>query len=134
MSNKPDEMEKELFCGYCGERLPQIDEELGGTCPQCRKRFGRKKQPVRRPPAPKRDANDFLTMYDEAPESRDPVFAALLSTIVPGAGQLYNNQFFKGVLVFLSCVLVIPYFLGIFDAYITAEKSNQAWRPVTVGR
>jgi TM2 domain-containing membrane protein YozV len=64
---------------------------------------------------------------------KDPVLAALLSTVIPGAGQVYNLQFLKGLLVFLSCWLIIPYFLGIFDAYVTSSKANR-WQPVVVGR
>ncbi|MFH2000617.1 MAG: hypothetical protein ABIK28_13115 [Planctomycetota bacterium] len=55
---------------------------------------------------------------------RDPVLASLLSAVIPGMGQWYNCQFIKGLLVFFFSWLVIPYFLGIFDAYLTAERTN----------
>jgi TM2 domain-containing membrane protein YozV len=38
------------------------------------------------------------------------VFAAALSAILPGAGQLYNHHWVKGV-VFLAAVLVISAFM-----------------------
>ena len=65
---------------------------------------------------------------------KDPVLSALLSAVIPGAGQVYNLQFFKGLFVFLTCWLIIPYFLGIFDAYLTAERTNRAWQTVAVRR
>ena len=65
---------------------------------------------------------------------RDPVLAALLSAVLPGAGQIYNLQLLKGALVFFTCWLVVPYFLGILDAYLTAERTNRVWQAVTVQR
>lgn len=55
---------------------------------------------------------------------RNPVIAALLSFIIAGAGQIYNGQIGKGVLIFLTAWLVIPWIYGIFDAYNTAKRIN----------
>jgi hypothetical protein len=124
----------EKFCGYCGERLPDLGDGLTGGCPTCRRAFGRSR--ARRaapPPIPREAAMRFGADAGFGSESlRDPVLACLLSTVIPGAGQVYNGQFFKGLLVFLTCWLIIPYFLGIFDAYVTAEGRSRhavdAWR------
>ena len=51
-----------------------------------------------------------------------PVLAAILSFIIGGAGQIYNGQPIKGVLILLTSWLVIPWIYGIYDAYATAKK------------
>ncbi|MEW6742592.1 MAG: hypothetical protein AB1486_07520 [Planctomycetota bacterium] len=100
------------FCGYCGERLVVSGEALQ-ACPACGARF-RDARPTRRdawypPPA-------------SGGRHREPVLAAILSTVLPGSGQVYNGQFFKGLFVFCTCWLVIPWLFGILDAYVTARR------------
>jgi TM2 domain-containing membrane protein YozV/type II secretory pathway pseudopilin PulG len=51
-----------------------------------------------------------------------PALAAVLSFIISGLGQIYNGQIGKGMLIFLTGWLVIPWIIGIFDAYFTAKK------------
>jgi len=133
MSKKHEETDVELYCGYCGERLPEVSEGGSGCCPQCSRSFS-KRRVTRRPPVPPIVLNRRYDDHWSAPKIKDPMLAALLSTVLPGAGQVYNNQFIKGFLVFATCVLVIPYFLGVFDAYLSAEQSNREWRTVAVGR
>jgi len=53
---------------------------------------------------------------------REPALAAILSAVLPGSGQVYNGQFFKGLFVFCTCWLVIPWLFGILDAYVTASR------------
>jgi len=60
-----------------------------------------------------------------AQEERSPALAAILSFIVPGMGQIYNGQVGKGLLIFFTAWLVIPWIIGIFDAYRTADKIRQ---------
>lgn len=140
MSKQPDAPQKELFCGYCGERLPDLGEGDSGCCPQCKRRFGERRTVRRPPPPPPPPPTEW---YDDLYPAvwarygvgrfRDPVLAAMLSAVIPGAGQVYNLQLFKGLIILLTCWLVIPYFLGIFDAYLTAEKTNR-WQAVAVRR
>lgn len=136
-SSNPDVCGDALFCGYCGERLPDLGDGLLGACPTCKKSYGRKKTVKLPPPPPPPSHDDWLfhqSMYStHDPRFKDPVLAALFSAVLPGAGQLYNAQFLKGLLIFITCWLVIPYFLGIFDAYVTAEKSNR-WQAMEAGR
>ena len=130
MSRKREDYENEQFCGYCGERLPDI---ANGSCPGCKRRFGRRVL-FRRPPPPPIEYGDEIyhrRPYTRDPGFRDPVLAALLSAVLPGAGQVYNYQFLKGLLILLTCWLIIPYFLGIFDAYMSAEHANR-WQTVGV--
>ncbi|MBL7068577.1 MAG: hypothetical protein ISS34_01790 [Candidatus Omnitrophica bacterium] len=55
---------------------------------------------------------------------RSPVLAAILSFIIGGAGQIYNGQIGKGLLILFTSWLVLPWIYGIFDAYATAKKIN----------
>ncbi len=137
-SEAPAFSKKVLFCGYCGERLPDLGDGWNGGCPQCRRRFGERRQSRRPPPPPLEWRAEGLrqtVVHGPVGSSfRDPVLAALLSAVIPGSGQVYNLQPFKGLFIFLTCWLVIPYFLGIFDAYLTAERTNRSWQTVTVRR
>lgn len=132
MSPNTDSPEREVFCGYCGERLPDLGEGAWGSCPRCRRVFGERRR--RRPPPPPLEVGREGRALPSGPPLRDPVLAALFSAVLPGLGQVYNLQFLKGMFVFLTCWLVVPYFLGILDAYLTAERSNRAWQTVTVKR
>ncbi|MBP7216992.1 MAG: hypothetical protein KBA46_06900 [Candidatus Omnitrophica bacterium] len=58
-------------------------------------------------------------------EGRSPALAAILSFIIPGLGQFYNGQIAKGMVIFLFGWLVIPWILGIVDAYTIAKKINE---------
>lgn len=138
-----DEAGSLQFCGYCGERLPDLGEGQSGSCPSCKRIFGRRKK-VRRPaPPPIKPITHDEWLFRQSMQPtiqpvdsyrfKDPVLAALLSAVIPGAGQIYNTQLLKGLLIFCTCWLVIPYFLGIFDAYVTAEKTSR-WQAVEAGR
>jgi len=50
--------------------------------------------------------------------------AALLSFLIPGAGQMYLGKVGKGLLILLFCWLIIPWVYGIYDAYVSAKKYN----------
>lgn len=55
-------------------------------------------------------------------QEHSPALAAILSFIIAGLGQMYNGQVWKGLFVFLTSLLVIPWVFGIFDAYFVAKK------------
>jgi hypothetical protein len=55
---------------------------------------------------------------------RNPFLAALFSFFLPGLGQVYNGQVEKGVAIFFTCWLVIPWLYGVYDAYRMAKKIN----------
>jgi TM2 domain-containing membrane protein YozV len=101
----------DTFCGYCGERLPALGLSLM-CCPYCAARF-KARGPTARDPEPK-------VLIERA--SKRPLVAGLLSTVLPGAGQVYNGQFFKGLFVCFTAFLIVPWIFGIFDAAITAKK------------
>ncbi len=56
---------------------------------------------------------------------RAPVLAAIMSFIIGGFGQIYNGQVAKGLLIFCTSWLIIPWIIGIRDAYVTAQKINR---------
>lgn len=62
-----------------------------------------------------------------------PFFAAFLSLLFVGLGQVYNGRLGKGFLILFSILLVTRLFLlpgiliwlyGIYDAYATAQQMN----------
>lgn len=89
------------FCSSCGERLPALRATAIG-CPSCGARI--------------------------SPRSRGEArLAALLSLLIPGAGQVYNGQFFKGMAVLATFWLVVPWVFGVIDAWRVA--TSNAARP-----
>ena len=56
---------------------------------------------------------------------KSPVLAAILSFFIGGAGQIYNGQAGKGLLIFFTSWLIVPWIIGIFDAYNIAKKINE---------
>lgn len=68
-------------------------------------------------------------------ERKSPALSVLLSFLLTGAGQLYNGQAAKGLLMLGACVVLWGFLLGwvvtlwsIYDAYITAKKINSGQR------
>jgi|GEM_PF-2634786 len=82
-------------------------------------------------PAPKLDLSAEQKQEEKrtAIPKKNSVLAAFLSAIVPGAGQIYNEQTSRGIIIFLASFLIGPWFYGIVNAYDTAEKIN-AGKPV----
>lgn len=62
---------------------------------------------------------------------RSPALAAILSFIISGLGQIYNGQVGKGLLIFFTGWLIVPWVIGIFDAYSTAQKINEGKAQIT---
>jgi len=127
-NSQPEMVEPERFCGYCGERLPHLAEGEFGSCPECRRRYGKREE---RRVKPERVRFSYGPGYCDfnysapGPVYRDPVLAAVLSIIIPGGGQVYNNHFFKGILIFATSFLIVPYVLGVLDAFICARSINR---------
>lgn len=103
----------EVYCWSCGVPVKSAAE----ICPTCG---------VRQQPSPKN------------PE-KSPGLAALASAVWPGAGQIYNGEIGRGIalmaLMFVSTLSVfvligivttpLIWMYAIYDAYRTAENSNQ---------
>jgi TM2 domain-containing membrane protein YozV len=62
--------------------------------------------------------------------ARNPTVAGLFSFFIPGAGQIYNGQIAKGLLILLlslslllSCLgTIIIWIIGIIDTVMIAQK------------
>ncbi|MCK9573272.1 MAG: DUF5683 domain-containing protein [Candidatus Omnitrophica bacterium] len=63
-----------------------------------------------------------VKMKNVKKEEHSPALAAILSFIIAGLGQMYNGQVWKGFIIFITSLLVIPWIIGIFDAYFVAKK------------
>jgi hypothetical protein len=60
----------------------------------------------------------------QSSQQKSPGLASILSAIIGGAGQIYNGQIGKGLLIFFTSWLILPWIYGIYDAYKVAEKIN----------
>lgn len=111
MSSTPDKS----FCGHCGDRLPPYGNELG-FCSPCALVYRAK---------PTMQTVKSITHELRHPRGRrDPVLATVLALIFPGAGQVYNGHWIKAGLVFFLSPFVIPWLIGIVDAYLSARERN----------
>lgn len=61
----------------------------------------------------------------ESNQKKSPILAAVLSFMIGGLGQVYNGQAGKGLLIFFTSWLIIPWLYGIIDGYKTANKINE---------
>lgn len=52
---------------------------------------------------------------------QSPFWAGVFSALVPGLGQVYNGDWLKGVVIFLTGWLVLPWLYGIIDAVLVAH-------------
>ncbi|GAF78758.1 unnamed protein product [marine sediment metagenome] len=88
------------------ERLPEPGEEppAEGTPPD------EEVSPIGEPVEPKKEKN--------------PIVAAILSFFIPGVGQIYNGQIGRGIILFLTGGLVVPWVYSVFNAYKTAKRIN----------
>lgn len=64
-------------------------------------------------------------------EKKNPAVSVLLSVLLTGAGQVYNGQIVKAILMLSSCIVLWGFLLGwiisiwsVYDAYTTAKKIN----------
>lgn len=64
-------------------------------------------------------------------EKKNPAVSVLLSVLLTGAGQVYNGEIVKGLLMLGSCIVLWGFLLGwiisiwsVYDAYTTAKKIN----------
>ncbi|UZE92655.1 MAG: zinc ribbon domain-containing protein [Methanosarcinales archaeon] len=112
---KPDPDEK--YCSECGAIIKKAAE----ICPKCGTRvIGLSKTHI------------------QTVQLKNPGLAALASFLWCGAGQVYNGQILKGIILLIAYVISIVLIIigiglittpllwiyGIYDAYKTAEKIN----------
>jgi TM2 domain-containing membrane protein YozV len=80
------------------------------------------------------------TNPEKKQSERNPAGAAVLSFLVPGAGQAYNGDFKRGLLFLIGTIIgtlllilpgIIVWGYGIYDAAITAKRMNEGTISVT---
>ena len=76
-------------------------------------------------PAARRPISAYPTVLPVR-SRHSPLFALLLSAVVPGAGQAYNGQPIKGFFLFFLSILTIPYLINLIDAYSNAARLKNA--------
>lgn len=78
---------------------------------------------------------------------KSPGIAALLSFLIPGAGQIYNGELGKGILLFILAVISgilvwvvvgcltspLIWLIAIVDAYSSAKRINENLRAAATG-
>ncbi len=62
---------------------------------------------------------------------QSPLTALLFGLFVPGLGQVYNGDWCKGVAIFLTGWLILPWLYGIVDAIINASAIAEGRKPAT---
>lgn len=64
-------------------------------------------------------------------QKKSPILAAILSLSLAGLGQAYNGEVGKGLLIFFTSWLIIPWIYSVIDAYKTANKINEGAVTIT---
>jgi predicted RNA-binding Zn-ribbon protein involved in translation (DUF1610 family) len=91
------------FCLGCGAKLPPLSAAAIG-CPHC-------------------GAELVRADGTRATASRVRPWAhALASLVLPGAGQALNGEPGKAVVFLLTCWLIVPWILGVGDAWRVARR------------
>jgi tetratricopeptide (TPR) repeat protein/TM2 domain-containing membrane protein YozV len=113
----------EDFCLNCGEK---IGDTKSNICPKCGIRLSK--------------LSRFGTSKGTTHPGKikNPIKAAILSTVWPGMGQTYNGQYGKGFIIILGTIFglfvfivpgVIIWLIGIVDAYRISTKMNHGDLP-----
>lgn len=124
-----------MFCSKCGA------ENVDGArfCASCGAALA-VATPVQVPPPPPpvRGVEPApVTTTASGPTGKTPWVAALLSAVITGAGQLYNNDWKKGLAMFFGAVLGLMFTGGLatiaiwvwsmVDGYQVASGKGKVW-------
>jgi TM2 domain-containing membrane protein YozV len=127
-----------IDCPHCNAKLENSPELAGQlvSCPSCGGHF--QMPPIAPPQAVPFAfaATPQAASQQYRQESRAPGIAAVMSFVIPGAGQIFNGQIGKGIMmcclyavgwIFVVFLIGIPIVLGvwawaIYDAYSVAEN------------
>ena len=87
-------------------------------------RFGLEDAPQAPPPPPPSEpaAQNRAVELPPGAKRHTSKTAVILGLLLPGGGQAYNGQPFKGAFFLLTTVLVIPWIWSLFDARSTAAR------------
>jgi TM2 domain-containing membrane protein YozV len=89
-------------------------------------RFGVEKTPTRSAPAPSSpqegSSSKGVARGVQTGRKHSPGLALAVALFIPGAGQAYNGQPIKGLLLAVLSVLILPWILSLWDARRTALR------------
>jgi len=124
-----------MFCSKCGTENP--DGAL--FCASCGAALAAA-APVQAPATPPptvRGPQPMPQALSDSPTGKTPWVAAVLSALITGVGQLYNNDWKKGVAMFAGAVLGLVFTGGlltiavwiwsIVDGYQVASGKGKVW-------
>jgi TM2 domain-containing membrane protein YozV len=74
------------------------------------------------PPPPPPTHEELKTSIQPGAKHHNSKTAVVLGLLLPGGGQAYNGQPFKGAFFLLTTVLVLPWVWSLFDARSTATR------------
>lgn len=126
---------QEIYCAQCGASILAESEADLIRCPSCGKN-PRELSRAQKLEQAKEMAAAALRPAAPVVAAKSPGVAAALSFVIPGLGQLYNEQIIKGLVVFAAAIVglsfcVVPglvvWLAGIFDAYSSAQRINRGW-------
>jgi len=100
------------FCIGCGAKVPPL-RATAVACPHCGDELVR--------------ANGMRATASPL----SPALRALASLLLPGAGQVWNGQPGKGVVVLLTSWLIVPWIYGVVDAWRVSRRRALATGPRT---
>jgi len=125
-----------MFCTYCASNLSEQAE----ICPNCGVRKFKVHNYCHNCGNELNALQEMCTscgiILKKSPKGTHPLVPGLLTFLIPGVGQIINNQMGKGFLcIFISTIIIffIPFPLGfifvglpiLIDAYLIGKKNNE---------
>jgi len=125
-----------IFCSKCGTANP--DESLFcASCGTALATAAASQAPDPPPPFTSRGSQPAPLSVVAGPTGRTPALAAVLSAVIPGVGQFYNDDRKKGLAMFVGAVLAgiitggVAYIAicvwSIVDGYRVASGTGKVW-------
>lgn len=123
-----------MFCSKCGAD----NTEAARFCAKCGQPLAMAPpvEPVA-PPVTTMRSSTAPTATGTSPTGKTPWVAVLLSFFICGLGQLYNNDWKKGAVMFVGAVLGVMFtggvatlgiwIWGMVDGYLVASGKGKVW-------
>jgi TM2 domain-containing membrane protein YozV len=122
-----------MFCPACGTK----NDDAARFCQSCGGAITAAAAAPPKPPETVRGAAQAPPATTAAPGEKNPVLALILSLIIVGLGQFYNNDWKKGLLMLGGTILLsVPTgglaWLGfgiwsVIDAHMVAKGTGKRW-------
>jgi hypothetical protein len=121
-----------MYCPSCGAQ----NTDTAKFCEKCGTAVVATPPPTDQPETRMRGVDSVPSRTSENVTGKNPTLATVLS-LIPGLGQLYNNDYKKGALMFLGALIGSPFTAGIawpvfvvwsmYDAYQVATGKGKVW-------